>query len=103
MTPARRRMLDALRPRDTREIVVVNGHELSCDQFKAQCCIPSVACVDAMPAEWRALIREYGPLAHELYDKAIPMFANEKPLTAGEAREILERYTADREKRMVAA
>ena len=103
MIPRRRRLLEQLRPRDQREIVIVEGEELSCEDFKRWICQPRVATVDAMPKAWRDLIHEYGPLAHELFDKAIPMFSTEKPLSAAEARSMLQRYTADREKRMVAA
>ena len=88
----RRRYLENLRPRDTREIVVVEGCEVPCNEFKASVSVPVMSLVDAMPREWRALIYEYGADAHQLYDQSIPQFANGYRLTAQEARRTLEAF-----------
>lgn len=52
--------------------------------------------VDLMPPEWRALIYEYGADAHELFDNSVPVFANQKRLTAAEAEKMLEASRARR-------
>jgi hypothetical protein len=83
-------------PKDTREIVMREGFELTCDEHKAAFCVPAMNAIDAMPREWRDLINEYGAEAHFLFEESVPMFSHQKRLSAAEAGEILRRGRASR-------
>ncbi|HEX4043258.1 MAG TPA: hypothetical protein VHY10_16290 [Xanthobacteraceae bacterium] len=91
MGTARRRYLERQRPRDTREVVVIEGHEIGCEDFKRRASMPVMAAVDAMPPEWRRLVHEFGAEAHELFDNSVPQFSHQRAMTAAEARNRLER------------
>jgi hypothetical protein len=45
-------------PRDTREIVIIGGREVTCDEFKATAEIRMARC-DALPPEYRALCNDF--------------------------------------------
>jgi hypothetical protein len=65
----RRRWLEETRPRDRRELVIVNGKVMTCDQFKVGAEIRMARC-DALPAELRALCDEFNLHAGDVADLA---------------------------------
>lgn len=66
----RRRWLELSRPKDTRELVVVQGKVLSCDEFKAGAEV-RMARHDALPdAAFRALCNEMNLHAGDVADLA---------------------------------
>lgn len=64
----RRQYLERLRPKDTREIVVVGGRELTCEEFQLGACA-RMAPVDALPPEYRALCHEFNVNASDVHRK----------------------------------
>jgi hypothetical protein len=86
-------------PKDTREIVIAGGHVLTCDQHRQAFSMPIMNAIDAMPSEWRELVNEYGPEAHDLFEQSVPIFSHQKRLSAAEAEVMLKRDRAQRQAR----
>jgi hypothetical protein len=80
--------------------VVVDGEEIPCEQFRSHISAPVMSLVDAMPAEWRTLIHEFGADAHQMFDESVPAFSHQKPTTATEARRSLERIREMAERKL---
>jgi hypothetical protein len=66
----RRRRLELDRPKDLRELVIIAGKVLTCEQFKAGAEIRMARC-DALPsADYRALCNEFNLHAGDVADLA---------------------------------
>lgn len=64
-----------------------------CEEYREYIAAPTMVEIDKMPKEWRDLIHEFGPAAHELYEPAVPAMTGgraPKRMTATAARRFLE-------------
>jgi hypothetical protein len=71
----RRRWLDSHRPldsgeKDRREVIVVHGDEVSCDDYKGMTAEVVMECFDALMPAYRALCNEYNLNACDVADLA---------------------------------
>lgn len=55
----RRRGLESRRPRDRREIIIVHGDEVSCDDYKGMTAEVDMECFDQLMPPYRALCNEH--------------------------------------------
>ena len=80
----RRQYLDLTRPKDTREIVTVEGVTLTCDEFQVGAAT-RMARFDALPPAFRALCHDFNVHAGDLAQLL------ERGVSAEEARRRIER------------
>jgi hypothetical protein len=66
----RRRRLEIQRLRDRREIIIVHGDEVSCDDYKGMTAEVVMECFDALMPAYRALCNEYNLNACDVADLA---------------------------------
>jgi hypothetical protein len=66
----RRRWLDSHHPQDRREIIIVHGEEVSCDDYKGMTAEVVMECYDALMPAYRALCNEYNLNACDVADLA---------------------------------
>ena len=66
----RRRWLQSSRPQDRREIIIVGGDEVSCDDYKGMTAEVVMECFDALMPAYRALCNEYNLNACDVADLA---------------------------------
>jgi hypothetical protein len=64
----RRRWLDSHRPEDRREIIIVHGDEVSCDDYKGMTAEVVMECFDSLMPPYRALCNEYNLNACDVAD-----------------------------------
>jgi hypothetical protein len=55
----RRRWLQSSRPQDRREIIIVGGDEVSCDDYKGMQAEVDMECFDSLMPPYRTLCNEY--------------------------------------------
>ncbi|MEF3368060.1 hypothetical protein V3H18_16115 [Methylocystis sp. 9N] len=71
MADLRRRLwLEASRPRDRREIIIVHGDEMSCEDYKGMTAEVVMECFDALMPAYRALCNEHNLNACDVADLA---------------------------------
>jgi hypothetical protein len=66
----RRHWLESRRPRDRREIIIVHGDEVSCDDYKGMTAEVVMECFDSLMPDYRALCNEYNLNACDVADLA---------------------------------
>jgi hypothetical protein len=66
----RQRWLDSNRPRDRREIIIVHGDEVSCEDYKGMTAEVVMECFDQLMPPYRALCNEHNLNACDVADLA---------------------------------
>jgi hypothetical protein len=66
----RRRWLQNHRPQDRREIIIVHGDEVSCEDYKGMTAEVVMECYDALMPAYRKLCNEYNLNACDVADLA---------------------------------
>ena len=66
----RRRRQDSHHPRDRREIIIVHGDEVSCDDYKGMTAEVVMECFDSLMPAYRVLCNEYNLNACDVADLA---------------------------------
>jgi hypothetical protein len=66
----RRRWLDSRRLQDRREVIIVHGDEVSCEDYKGMTAEVVMECFDALMPPYRRLCNEYNLNACDVADLA---------------------------------
>jgi hypothetical protein len=64
------RRLDSNRPQDRREIIIVHGDEVTCEDYKGMTAEVVMECFDSLMPAYRALCNEYNLNACDVADLA---------------------------------